>query len=744
EKCYQLWEELVFPPGRPNDAFPYSTSVANTSFSYSINLNEPAPSSAKSGVHSLVAWAKKADCIPKLKATLDKRGKLPGAQATTNLIRTILATVDDEMDREELCENLAVKASTIVSGPESEMMTSLAYELMQSMPRESKARQKLWGDLKSAAAANQRWASNRWLRHAVASEIKQSSKEGDFAAFDRDAEFLLTIFDPLTGNEDYVSQQKSSLYGRASSEALKSGFLEFGLQCLRKQSQFTSRSIGVGNDIGRALLDPTGKQFGQLLSKTPEERYSLFADLVFQMPRFGLVQAANVAPFEKIPAEFVSNYKSYHKVDSLPIETVTGPGSRCLSLIEWVLRDAIAIGKRSEIENRIAELEDLGSDDAVLLKAMLAKAEGRSISVEDFMTKDGDQIVLRPEVTAERGPIMALDYEIFETAVNDEAYRQAALDFGKRLANRSFMNRSNDVKHGRYCEATSELANDDAPTKADVLKHFVVAEDFTAKDLLGDTLGGSMWLKTDDGNWEHRMGIAFSSLLLKYPLQGDYKVTFECEDNTYGESAFTFGGQYVDVRGYVQNIAVDTVGLRTGNQVSATINRGGKNSVSLERDSDKAVYTVDINDNRVAEFKLADSAFPFLGPHSMHHRKMALSNFKIEGNPTIPRELNLLDPDLLGWSNRFRYRALPPLSKIIESGAEKDASADHKETTVVDRPDSSAIVDYDWELKDATLLSVDHAGLRALDQEKGLDTKQRWFPPHEQWLYYVRPICDGE
>ncbi|MFN3193203.1 MAG: DUF1583 domain-containing protein [Aureliella sp.] len=745
-QCYQLWEELVFPPGRPNDAFTYSTSETQNGFSYSINLDEPEPRKTQSGVHSLVKWAKKADRLKALKTTIEERGKLPGAQATANLIRIVLATVDDGMDRDQLCTQLAQKATSIVAGPESELMTSLAFELLQKTPRESEARKQLWADLKSAASTNQRWATNRWMRHAVATEIKQNAKAGDFAAFDSDAQFFLTIFDALTGNEDYVAQQKSSLYGRASSTALKEGFLEFGLECLKKQSQFSSSTVGIGNEIGKALLDPTGNQFAELLQKSPEERYSMFADLVFQMPRFGLVQAANVAPYERIPAEFVANYKSFHKVNKLPIEQVTGVESRCLSLIEWVMRDAIALGKKPELLERIRELEDRGSDDAVLAKAMLAKAEGRSIDLGDFTEEKNGELVLRSEITGERGPIMALDYEIFETAAKDVSYREATFDFGKRLANRSFLNRSNDVKHGRYCEAIAELAMESPPATSEQLQHFVVAEDFTMKDLLGNALGESMWLKNKDGAWEHRMGIAFSSLLLKYPLQGDYKITFDCLDNTYGESAFTFGGQYIDIRGYVQNIAVDTVGLRTGKQVpTSAIRRGGEtNAVTVAHDSENATYTVDINDSEVATFNLDEGAFPFVGPHSMHHRKMYLSNFKIEGNPTIPRELNLLDANLIGWSNRFRYRALPPLPKIIAENAERDTSADHKQSDNTDVQEGSAVVDYDWELKDATLQSMDHLALHQLDQENGLTTKKRWHPPHEQWIYYLRPICDGE
>jgi hypothetical protein len=45
---------------------------------------------------------------------------------------------------------------------------------------------------------------------------------------------------------------------------------------------------------------------------------------------------------------------------------------------------------------------------------------------------------------------------------------------------------------------------------------------------------------------------------------------------------------------------------------------------------------------------------------------------------------------------------------------------------------------------DGVLESVDHEKLYLLDQANGLDTQKRSQRPHEEWIYYGRPLCDGE
>lgn len=747
--CYELWCELVFPEARPNEGFAYSAGKTNSSYSYSVSFEEKRPDEVPNGAASLVKWARKADQVEDLRKLMDERGKMPGAVSTVQLLELILAgeSKEDLQKAEKIAKRLASRPAAIVGGPDSVLMASLTGKLLDRLPKDSPAGNALWNGLKSQIENTQRWSSNSWLKYWIAKRTKDAAQSGDIAVFDESAELLLTIYDPIrSGNEDYVAQASARFYGAAANAAFEAEQLVLGLRCIRQQTQFSSKTTRTSGDKGKGLLNVKSGLFKKLLATPRQERFDMLFDLPWDMRMLGLNEVATVTPYERIPQEFVDGYKKHHNTDKLPLEQVTDPDRQCLSLIEWVMRDAIALGKTDAIKSKIAQLEERGSDDADIAKLMLQKAQDQPLDLSLVSTKnDEGEIVLRRTVKPTRGELPAIDYEIALAALEQPEYRAAGAEFAERLAARGLASYTNDVKFARFVNAEAKIATKDI-TPPSALKHFIVTEEFSSNALLTEAIGPARWIKNDDGVWTHHSSIAFSSLLLKYPIQGDYTIEFECEDGTYKESGVTFAGLHVDFRGYMQDVALDTISRRRSDTVKTTaVARGEANRVRIERTSDEGTtstgtYSLTINDEHVADFELADGEFPFVGPHSMHHREMGLRDFRITGDVEIPRQLNLLSDRLLGWSGYFRTRALPPLENYIARAEPGKASVDEPQ----EKEEKSVVVNYDWTFEDGVLESVDHARLAEIDKENGLDTKKRWHPPHEQWIYYSRPLLDGE
>lgn len=756
KQCYEAWKQIIFPADRPSEAFTYAPTVNQSGYSYSFSLTEKEPSPITCGAMNLLDWAERAECIDDLQALIAEREAMPGAAPTVHVLRLALAEKDDTTNKDALCDSLTQSVASLVTGNDAPLLMSLTYRMLNTLQHDSPARKKLWDAIAQQASGTQRWASNTWLRYAVANEAMLAIERGDTDGFKRESNLLLSILDPLTGNEEYKASQTTSYYASAMEKAFEADQLELGLLCLKLRSAAGARSLtGSGSSAANSLMDLNSKTYQRLFDLGPEKRYEILFDLAWSLPRLGLDSASKFAPTDVIPQRFVDNYKAYRKTERLPLEYVTSLGGRSVNLLEWVMRDAIALGRIDEVTERIAELEANNSDDANFAKLLLAKATDQPIDLSLVQTKTEDgTLVLRSDVSGDRGRLSALDIELAELAISNPETHKQGEELAERIAARTLANRSDEVLFGRMLTAKAKLASSEPPVTSDALKHFVKSDDFDTKTLVIGRPNESLWFKNADGFWEHQMCAMRSSLLLKYPLQGDFKISFECMDNTYAESAATFGGVYIDFRGYLKDVAIDVVGLRKGTSAPAEVQAGQKNSVLLERKSSEGMFTLTVNEKYVADFRIAEDEFPFFGPHSMMHRVMALENIKIEGNVKIPRALNLLTPRLIGWSNLFQRRALPPIDQLESfQNSEDSGQADAEQTEASHAPEpsadeeigeKSAILTYDWHVIDDVLESIDHSALHKIDVDNGLETKKRWHRPHEQWLYYGRPLCEGE
>ena len=748
--CFELWQALVFPAERPSEAFIYSTEPTNRSISYSSRLSEPKPTTKPCGARCLYDWAKKAEKLAALNKLIVAREEMPAAREAVILLRSYIARDGGLEKLEELIGDCQSNLKPIIDGPNAPLLFSAVYSALEKLPKDSASRREFWKSLERQLSSSNEWNSNPWIRFAVAKGAENALEAGDQAAFEQYSQLALSPLSQLsTGNEEYVESTRNRYYAEAAEKALKAGHTMLGMRCMT-----LSGTVGARGNSSPMM---TMKSFRKLMEQPIEERYPIFAEVVWDLPDLGLWTASAWAPVEKIPERFAQNFKNYRKKEILPIEQVLLPGSRSVSLIEWVMRDAITLGKSSEIESKIEKLAASKSDNAALARLVWQKAQNKPLDLTLVVDKSGDAPALRTSVTSERGALMPLDGDIAEAALRskDQEMFKLGEDLAARLAGRGLKNRQNGVMHGRWlCALAAELKAGQPPQ--DTLKHFITANEFGVSNLMDGYPSTAIWLQNEGGAWEHQASTARSTLLLKYPLQGDFEIAFTAKDGTYAECGASFCGMLVDFLGYRRQFAVDTVGRRGRNDIAVeSYSAGQRYNLRIKRSSKSGTITYFCNDEEVTSFKVPKGEYPFFGPQAMFHRQMALEDIKITGDVMIPRQLDLLNSRLVGWSSVFRGRKLPPIKPVPlanlddEHGHSHDghshgeASASAGDVAESKTP-ASVMLPYDWHLVDGVLESVDHDARYETDKQNGIEKKKPWQPPNEQWVYYARPLCDGE
>ncbi|MFO7908070.1 MAG: DUF1583 domain-containing protein [Pirellulaceae bacterium] len=758
-RCYQLLKSVVFPPDRPSAGFTYSSTVESTSFSYNVNLNDSAPEPVESGAALLVHWARRAERLDDLLTEVEAREKLPGARSTALLLRILTeaelakdavaqASPDDAQEDtasdgdsgnstldptrvEQLFEQLARMPEGLVSGRDAELVMYATWQLLERLPEDFEPRQHLWQGIIEATGREQRWASNRWLRHAVHSELQGALKQGERERFFKFADVWLSILDPIgANNADYAASQRANFYASAARQAFADGNLVLGVECMRRQSGLNTRtqpSIDFSN-----VVQPGSDAMRQLLDLSPDERLSMFWELAWRMPQLGLGSAAVVAPRDEIPEEFVRAYHTEHQTERLPLEQVTSRESLSVSLLEWLMRDAIWLGRQQQVEGKLAELKSRKSDDWGLARLVYDKAKGRPLDLS-LVTSAGEDGEPRLRASVQgKGMWLPIDYEIAATAIRDPTTRQQGIELAERLEGRGLANSQNQVFFGRHIAALGRLAQQDSSAvSSDVLKHFVRADDYRSSDRRQGKLPTSAWLEESAGAWEHLSGIDRDSLLLKYPLQGSFDIHLACTDQAWGEGATMYGGYYVDFEYHASSFYIDSIGFRCNLRAPTESMRrdATPNQYRLKRSMEDDSLSLHCNGEFVERLDLPLDSFPFFGLHSRHLRRTVTSDVQIEGNVEIPDKVDLISPSLIGWSPAFCQQRM---SRLVEDFNRP------KELKALPKGNESRAYTYSWHSLEDRIESVDFSELEADD----VDAFGQ--PRRESWLYYLRPLCDGE
>ena len=244
---------------------------------------------------------------------------------------------------------------------------------------------------------------------------------------------------------------------------------------------------------------------------------------------------------------------------------------------------------------------------------------------------------------------------------------------------------------------------------------------------ISDRRGGkkSWWIK-DDQKLTHLTGPSEELLCFKYPVVGNFRLSFDAFNGTWAEGDAGYGGLIVsteywhaDQRTFVRSLSGhDSV---SGEAIKER-NENDFSHVTIESNDGEFKYWC--NDSLVYHEKLSGTS-PWIMLRTEGTRKTAFKNFLLEGNPEIPREIELFVGDRMdGWDTRFFGESQPKLRKLAEEKRKKTNKIGGKSNSQTDKEP-----EYDWHVSEGVLLGRSTS-----------ETKSKG----QSYVSYARPLLDGE
>lgn len=256
------------------------------------------------------------------------------------------------------------------------------------------------------------------------------------------------------------------------------------------------------------------------------------------------------------------------------------------------------------------------------------------------------------------------------------------------------------------------------------LKHWVPVDLRTAAS--GNQFGSTSWWLALDDRIGHVCSPWVDHLVFAYPLTGAFEISCEPFNDFWAEANVGFGGVMFEAWNQGSN-SNQTYPINIHEVV------GGPRPVGALGQFQQMTLRVLpghlqvlANGNSIFEENSLSPSSPFLVLRTTW--LSAFRNLKIVGRPVIPREITLLTGSrMVGWMSSFYADSQPP-----------DLTVRHKQPDGKTAPPPSSDPEaFDWSVGDGTL-----CGRRTKDLAPR--AAQTGFHHGESWLYFHRPLRDGE
>lgn len=221
-----------------------------------------------------------------------------------------------------------------------------------------------------------------------------------------------------------------------------------------------------------------------------------------------------------------------------------------------------------------------------------------------------------------------------------------------------------------------------------------------------------------EGTLRYGGGMDLNSLMIKYPLAGDFTFTVREVQHPSGSFGVVADGETFQAQSWVGQTHV--MGMSSREQMqwkldSVSSTEDNLNVLRFEGDH----VTFEVNGTASGQ-TIRSTSFPFVGLFMQSYGDCEAGDIAIRGDVTIPRFVNLIDAELRGWSCSIHGGNLPKMT-LRSDGDLSDTNVD-----AVDQPAQ----DLAWDSKDGSLLT---------GPQKTPNT-----PGQCRHIQYQRPLLDGE
>jgi hypothetical protein len=500
--------------------------------------------------------------------------------------------------------------------------------------------------------------------------------------------------------EPSLAQQQA--HGRVVLQHLRAGDTGQALKALEPAGEWPARTAITGSNP----LGPACAGLHRALSQlSHEEQFDLLSrwSIVAGEKRIRILTA--IVPAGAPPAEFARALGERPRATSFPVSSIGGV--RGIYSSAWSL--VAAARESGRLKRLIADLTPLVEDkvpNADLLLALAQIVEGRrEISgLQEQLSQRASRLKEAVPVTGV-GPkfLDSADLVLAAACLEHPLLRPWSEEMFDSLLASTYGQTSRSLRPFlRQAHATSVLVNkgqSDAAL-APRFKYWVPAS--------GDPAGPNpVWLAHDD-HVLHLAGSGYDVLFFRYPLQGAFE--FHCDTQSGGrfetEGGLVFGGlHYQPLSGTFELAVADADGTPSGKRFCHFVYPGLRPAFHhLSIDSSSSA-TTSVNRHPLWHDPNATHS-PWLGLMGLDERRPLFRNFKLTGQPVIPRSVSLTTGEVLrGWQNLVDGEIRPSSGAIgwrlsagvIQAAGDAEATSRVENVLSYQRPlESSESVSYEF------------------------------------------------
>ncbi len=700
-EVYELLHPIIMPSARPAEILMYADSSKLIS-----------DAEVKSLGVTLVQWAKRGDRIDDLSQRLNDRKQHDQSLVPALVLESHIAIANDDLKAagatlNQLADNIQARAippmiqlachAAIPAIAHSELeepsFRILAFAIDQHN-RTQTASQSRNPDLgKLASLVN---------RHLV-------SKGNEAAVKQFFEQFLVNrqqYYSRYSGDYgQYIQWQDTA---RLAEEAAKSGVPALAMDFMGRVADYSH-----SNYNRPSLKTALAVTCRELSRKTPEERYESWYQ--WTMPTEGRRTIRLAADF--VPPVKVSNAF----LDAAAISFKQKQQDFLCNMLELV-KAAQESGKLDELRAAAQQAFDDKLENANFLLPIVLVYKGDLGASEPLINDLVKTIAERNKrVNNQPRPSLSGDYAVYRACM--EFSKESAKLYGR--GRQALRTQARGLQQGRIVAnvlndfARREAADRDTTIRMGDpgLKHWLSASN---RNKLEDN--SRAWWAVHEDHLLHITGpTAAEFLYFAYPLTGNFEFSVDCFNGNWAESDVTFGGVVVESQSYGSRMRLSTVGGHESfyRKQGFKRNQEQHGRVKVEAKDGKLRYW--LNNHVVYEEKLRSTS-PWFGLFTEGPRLTSFKNFKLSGNPIVPREVTLIADDQMdGWNTSFFGEKQPRHRLMAET---------------IDDPNSSLAyyqqqepTEFDWETKNDVL-----NGTPMPDKS----------PADQSWIYYHRPLQDDE
>jgi tetratricopeptide (TPR) repeat protein len=721
EVC-KLLEEMVFPAARPGDVLIYEQPIANDL------------SNAQSVGKLLVEWAIRAGRTAEVERQVAARQATPSdvvagqvlvaqlavAGGQTDRARETLQSIAALVERSKLASLSGLGGHAAAAALDQPQLVSAALPLVEKLAVGPAQQSR---NYVPAGGPGPYSPQTILTRHHVQS--------GDTAAataqVDRYLQSRQEFYARYSGDSAVQYQRRDLAW--AANELARSGNLPATLAVLGRFADMTTTSREQNTYISVALW-----HLMQQAKKLPaSERYELLRDWTLPTKdRRSVRVALGFDGGQPIPSLFFATGPQ------APLAPTREPQFAPLSNVTLLVEAAAESGRLNDL---LAAVEPLAKEKVpgaeglaiVLLvaggdpAAALSRLEALAKALREVVPATNDRA--NPPPPTDPANYLAARAALFAPELSAAGQRLARilLEQSRRTYHREFVTHIGQDTALAVLTGLSPAERDEACTLP--LAHWIAG---TAGRASEATFPVPLW-SVSEGHLVHHTGSAYDALYFKYPLVGEFEFSYETYRAYFSQSEVgyagivcmpIFNGGRTTISSTSQHDQIQRAAMFESNNAWSRV------SVRVAPGSVRYY----INSHLAYEDRSPSSTSPWLEVHAKEERQPALRNFRLTGQPVIPREVKLIDGDRLdGWNAQFYDEKMPTRMKSAEPPSTEETRS--QPYYVLNAAgdyvlfDPSAPVILDWQAAGGVLDGRFDGAVSSRTQSR---------------LYYQRPLADGE